>query len=1108
MRRNFREKITVNFFVAVVCLIVSRSMAVEYSGGSGEPNDPYQIATAADLIALGEAPNEYDKHFILTADIDLDPNLPGRKVFDTAAIAPLSSGSWGFKGLPFSGVFDGNGHTISHLTIEGTNYVGLFGGLSRAKVSNLGLEAVDINGTGENIGSLAGVNCSTITSSYSTGKVTGGESVGGLVGMNVSTISQSYSTCTVNGQVTIGGLVGENNDTGHVTRSYSTGSVSGNENIGGLVGVNYFGGRIYTSYSNSTTNGQNRVGGLVGWNYDGYILASYSTGSIDGVSDVGGLVGTNSGDVRKCYSVSTVTGDNNIGGLVGDDHEEVDDQRLIGITTASFWDTETSGQLTSAGGVGKTTAEMQTSITFEKAGWGRNPAWITDQDNPVWTINQGNDYPRLRWENKPGQLIDTGLSEFLEGEGTQENPYILYTLEDIETAVSFYTYWQDTDIHFKLGFLSGEGTQEEPYLIYTTDEFYLFGICPYEMDKHFELMDDIDLSGITYHNSVIQDFLGIFDGNGHAIHNLTITGYDYPGSFGLGLFDKLYGGVVRNLGIVDVNITGSGEYVSGFVGWNMGNITSCYITGTVNGETSTGGLVGWNTGSITSSYCYCIVTADCNVGGIVGLNSDDISLSYSTGSVIGNSNVGGLVGKNSGNITTSYSTGLASGNENIGGLVGNGYPGSINASLWDIEASGQTGSNGGVGLTTAEMMDPYMLGLNGFSNDPNWVLNPGLDYPRLAWEGTQGQIIPEPEIDWLEGNGTSENPYQINTADQMILLGKAGILWDKSFVLGANIDLDPNLPDGKIFGQAVIPKFAGVFDGNNHTILNLVISGDSYLGFVGLLESGAEVKNLGVLDVNIIGSGVCSGSLAGRNKGDITACYSSGVITGNNYVGGLVGYNYSANITTSHSSSTVSGNKFLGGLVGYNSRHCSIDTSYSTGSVNGSYDVGGLVGYNSYSNITKSYSTGSVRGNEDVGGFVGENGYDGCITNSYSISSVNGIENVGGFVGNNYFGEIYKSYSTGSVIGNESVGGFAGYSFDCICMSFWDMQASGIFNMCGRGSLCNDSFGKTTAQMQTASTFLNAGWDFVDETENGTDDIWWIDEGVDYPRFWWETDDN
>ena len=81
----------------------------KYNGGTGEPNDPYQIATAADLIALGEEPNDYDKHFIMTADIDLDPNLPGRKVFDRAVIAPdVNNVDGGFQGTAFSGVFDGN----------------------------------------------------------------------------------------------------------------------------------------------------------------------------------------------------------------------------------------------------------------------------------------------------------------------------------------------------------------------------------------------------------------------------------------------------------------------------------------------------------------------------------------------------------------------------------------------------------------------------------------------------------------------------------------------------------------------------------------------------------------------------------------------------------------------------------------------------------------------------------------------------------------------------------------------------------------------------------------------------------------------------------------
>jgi len=64
--------------------------------------------------------------------------------------------------------------------------------------------------------------------------------------------------------------------------------------------------------------------------------------------------------------------------------------------------------------------------------------------------------------------------------------------------------------------------------------------------------------------------------------------------------------------------------------------------------------------------------------------------------------------------------------------------------------------------------------------------------------------------------------------------------------------------------------------------------------------------------------------------------------------------------------------------------------------------------------------------------------------------------------------------------------------------SFWDIEASGQLTSYSGAGL-------TTTEMQTASTFLDAGWDFIDETENGADDIWWILEGQDYPRLWWET---
>jgi hypothetical protein len=110
-------------------------------------------------------------------------------------------------------------------------------------------------------------------------------------------------------------------------------------------------------------------------------------------------------------------------------------------------------------------------------------------------------------------------------------------------------------------------------------------------------------------------------------------------------------------------------------------------------------------------------------------------------------------------------------------------------------------------------------------------------------------------------------------------------------------------------------------------------------------------------------------------------------------------------------------------------------------------------------------------------------------------------------VGKNWHSEYWSltvsittSYSTGSVSGNEYVGGLVGDNSGVITDSFWDTQTSKQLTSAG-------GTGKTTAQMQTAGTFLEVGWDFMNETANGTEDIWWILEGQDYPRLWWEESD-
>ncbi len=183
---------------------------------------PYQISTPQQLIAIGTDPDLMDKWFILANDI----NMQGY-VFNKAVIAPdMNNVTDGYQGTAFTGIFDGNGHTISNLTINTgglqNDNLGLFGFNNGSQVQNLGLDNVSITGgDGSNgVGGLAGDNRGNILNCYSKVSVEVGNSlydVGGLVGLNFGNIRDCYSACTVTAGQTdtenIGGLAGSNYDT-------------------------------------------------------------------------------------------------------------------------------------------------------------------------------------------------------------------------------------------------------------------------------------------------------------------------------------------------------------------------------------------------------------------------------------------------------------------------------------------------------------------------------------------------------------------------------------------------------------------------------------------------------------------------------------------------------------------------------------------------------------------------------------------------------------------------------------------------------------------------------------------------------------------------------
>ncbi len=337
------SKFTIQLLILFIIFFFALGAQAKYEGGSGTAGEPYLINTAEQMNEIGANPGDWNKHFILIADVNMS-DIAGTEYNIIE---------------DFTGTFDGNDCTISNFSLNSTNqeHTGLFGSVG-GEIINLGLLRPNIFAQGRDVGSLIGLlNHGIITNCYARGVVvSGGTNVGGLIGLN----------------------------TGRVTKCWSSGSVSGDINVGGLTGLTDD-GTLKTSYSRANVSGNRNVGGLVGKTADGTseVTNCYATGSVEGsiISvNVGGLAGqVEQGNAYKCYSTGRVSGGQYVGGLVGR-------TRVMGIVSRSFWDTETSGQTTSDGGTGKTTVQMQMMNTFLSVGW---DFWT------IWTICEEMNSPVL-----------------------------------------------------------------------------------------------------------------------------------------------------------------------------------------------------------------------------------------------------------------------------------------------------------------------------------------------------------------------------------------------------------------------------------------------------------------------------------------------------------------------------------------------------------------------------------------------------------------------------------------------------------------------------------------------------------------------------------------
>ena len=909
---------------------------------------------------------------------------------------------------PFKAIFEGNKYTISNLMIDRTNTsrVGLFGYAKGGTIMNVGLSNIDIKGN---------------------------DSVGGLVGYSDGgTITNSYAAGAVKGRYSVGGLVGFSYGDSNIRNSYATGEVTGTGYyVGGLVGRNRR--TIENSYATGTVRGEGAVGGLVGRNRR-TIENSYATGSVSGNSDVGGLIGANDGTI-----------------------------------TYSYWDTQTSEQTISAGGIGKTTMQLKslTPSTEIYSGWRAAD----------WHFGTSNQYPALKYavgpdtdnpacgsdEQQPACGTLLPLQRFVRLEQLTVSPGTLSTLFKPKTYDYNVTVDQDVDSIT----LNTTATGATIHITSNTA-----GTEVNTMDTS-SVMIPLTIAGDT----IIT--IELTEGEQRPTRYTITVSHNIPDN-------SLPPAITVTIGTVIVEQPVSGVEIPVNEGQQV----------ELDTDPSSCTLV--NVKCQLRIPVYSSLLSDPNILNFT-IPNDFVESNQSTQKLV----VVFSTQKDEKDIerkeTTFVVSKIDNGSISIGQptLVGSqliapdllGDPEGVQKS--SVEYQWQRKARGWVdiGEATARTYTPGdMSGGEEYHVRISYIDKQGYCYgdgegcaQAIYSEATRGDID-------VNGNGLIEIRY-INDLDAMRYV-RDGSGYQKSstaskittgcpedgckgYELVADLDFNDNASysstSNKVIwttGEGWLPigstnmrnQFSGKFNGNNHTISNLMINRKhSFIGLFAMMNSSALIDGIDLYKVNIKGNDYV-GALVGKNAGGIIR--NSSVSGDNNTISTVVGTG-----------------KKVGGLVGINDNYTKRNPiTVTAGKVINSFADVHVIGVRPDSGDDGSF----------VGGLIGVN--KGIISNSYAAGNVSGNEDIGGLVGRHEGGEITNSYATGTIAGTSYVGGLVGLnSSGNIMHSYWDTQTSKI-----KTSVGGDGEGKTTAELQSpmTATEIYSSW---------SEEIWDFGTNKQYP---------
>lgn len=561
--------------------------------------------------------------------------------------------------------------------------------------------------------------------------------------------------------------------------------------------------------------------------------------------------------------------------------------------------------------------------------------------------------------------------------------------------------WDGTAV----AFTQGSGTKENPWRIENAEQLaYLAQQVNNGTDyerNHFLLVSDLDLSGKewtpigTYGNP----FWGGFDGGGHTITGMTITGKE--ASY-VGLFGECHNFTTASSYIKSVTVKGANISGKSFVGAIAGegaNISDCYsIENTICARRQVGGVCGSLTGNIFGCYNSSSVSGISTAGGIMGTASYEgnvgngvVQYCYNIGAVTvsqQDSYVGGITGAsaNKYEISNCLNCGKITGNgKNVGGIAGSTYSNYMNFigncyynSDLNNAGVGEGASDKVIPLTTSQLCGALPEGLdstiwNEGSVDTNTAVATGTGSRFGTARGTYINLTKVAEIgetktasvpvyNYVTTNGDDWDIYTlITTAEEFAAIGQDTANCNENYVLKNNIDV--SRVELRSIGDPVTP-YIGKFSGDGHTISHVDMTKEDNVYSSGLFAQIGDQPSKKSGKVMLLAA-----------NGDIVSSYcETGGICGNLSAGEIYGCSFTG---------TVKGS-MVGGISGVGGQYTMISQCFFEGDVQGRHAAAGICGNSPFKVIDHCISIAAIAGDGDRAGIVhsGDSGATNCYFNN------------------------------------------------------------------------------------------------------------------------------